>query len=102
MPYKYAISVLRNEAEKVSKIVPSSKWYLFGSVTKGVKLPSDIDLLVVCNNESDLLKVRLGLERVCLKFPIDLLLMTVLDEQESNFIRAQNCQDLLTSSSDNA
>jgi len=86
----------------VSKIVPSSKWYLFGSVTKGVRLPSDIDVLVVCNNESELLKVRKGLEKVCLKFPIDLLLMTVLDEQESNFIHAQNCQDLLTSNSNNA
>jgi len=99
MPYNYAISLLRREAEKISEIVPSSKWYLFGSVTKNARLASDIDLLVVCKNASELLQVRRELETVCLKFPIDLLLMTDEDEKESSFIQAQNCQHLLISSS---
>jgi predicted nucleotidyltransferase len=65
--------------------------YVFGSVAQGRKDWSDIDILIVCHDESDAYVARASMAPLCVRYPIDLLIMTVAEEQEFGFVKKENC-----------
>lgn len=73
---------------------PSSRWYLFGSVTTAKRPVGDIDLLVVCENTAECASARAELAAICTQFPIHLLLMTPNEEAEVEFIQSENAIEL--------
>jgi predicted nucleotidyltransferase len=93
-PVDLVVDIVRNEMVQLTKLIPRSKWYLFGSVTTTRRPVSDIDLLVVCENDADCTAVRSGLAKVCAEFPIHLLLMTQAEETEVNFIESARALEI--------
>jgi predicted nucleotidyltransferase len=67
----------------------------FGSVTTTKRPVSDIDILVVCEQDADCAKVRSALADVCAEYPIHLLLMTRAEEAEVNFIRGEHAIEIV-------
>lgn len=72
--------------------VPASKWYLFGSALNDSARCNDIDLLVVCITHADAQRVREALADLLLALPIHLLLLTVDEEAELQFVPRHRCE----------
>jgi hypothetical protein len=89
-----AISALYEEVARIKGQMPSSRWYLFGSITTTKRPVGDIDLLVVCETPADCALVRAELEAVCSEFPIHLLLMTLREEAEVQFIKGESAVEI--------
>jgi predicted nucleotidyltransferase len=82
-------SALREQAKAIAAKVPGSDWYLFGSVVRGVSLPSDIDLLIVYSTARDARELREGLKAYSASVPIHLFLLRKDEEKELQFVRQQ-------------
>src|SRR6478736_726871 len=82
-------SKLRSEAQALATDVPGAKWYLFGSVARRAKLPIDVDLLIVYQNDSDVRELRKGLEPLSGSLPLHLLFLREDEENELQFIAEQ-------------
>ena len=65
--------------------------YIFGSALDPNAAWSDIDILVLCQNESDGQITREALENLLAKYPIDLLIMSHDEESEFDFVRSERC-----------
>lgn len=89
-----AVDFVRSERARVSKITPRTKWYLFGSVTRAKRPVSDIDLLIVCDQDEDCAIVRNELRDSCLRYPIHLMLMTRAEEVELDFVKGEAAVEL--------
>ena len=85
------INVLRTDEEAVSKSIPDTTWYLFGSAVASLATAGDIDLLIVCRRDGDATHVRERLQATCLRLPLHLLLMSRDEEAELRFIEGQRC-----------
>jgi len=68
--------------------------YLFGSAAHSNVPWSDIDALTVCSSDDDTTLTRLSLANICQQFPIDLLIMTVDEEAEFNFVLNERCREM--------
>jgi predicted nucleotidyltransferase len=66
--------------------------YLFGSALRAEAVWSDIDILLVCETESDGRLARTTMSDLCARYPIDLVIMTSQEEIEFDFIRSENCR----------
>ena len=66
--------------------------YLFGSRLSRTSIWSDIDILVVCKNESDGQVIRNALHELISIYPIDLIIMTIEEEREFDFIKSERCR----------
>jgi predicted nucleotidyltransferase len=84
-----AIHQLHEEMRRIRSQVPTSQWFLFGSITTTRRPVGDIDLLVVCKTAAECTTVRIELALICTRFPIHLLLMTLKEEAELNFIEGE-------------
>jgi predicted nucleotidyltransferase len=62
------------------------EFFVFGSILIKGALPSDIDLLVIYQDDNDPITIRHELKPLCMKYPVDLTFMTVSEELELNFI----------------
>jgi len=93
-PADLAVDTVCNEMARIIALVPRSKWYLFGSITRHKRPVSDIDLLVVCESSADCARVRSSLAALCAEFPIHLLLMTQVEEAEVNFIKGEGALEI--------
>jgi predicted nucleotidyltransferase len=71
--------------------------YLFGSALNTSIAWSDIDILIVCDLENDGFRARQILSELCMAYPIDLVIMTVEEESEFDFIRSEACRWLAES-----
>lgn len=60
--------------------------YIFGSTSKGVANPNDIDLLVIYESDEDIRNFRLESEQLDLLFPLHLIAMTTAEESHYRFI----------------
>lgn len=89
-----AVDFVRSERARISKIIPLTKWYLFGSVTRTKRPVSDIDLLVVCEQAEDCAIVRNELRDCCLKYPVHLMLMTRAEELELDFVVSESAKEI--------
>jgi predicted nucleotidyltransferase len=82
-------SALQEVAREVAVLTPSSRWYLFGSVTRGKKVPSDVDLLIVYEQQSDPVCIRIALSDLMLSMPIHILFMHQEEERELDGVATQ-------------
>jgi predicted nucleotidyltransferase len=83
------ISRLKHEARTLATHAPSARWYLFGSVNRGVRAPTDVDLLIMYENDYEARELRKGLESFSRMLPLHLLLMRKDEEKELRFITEQ-------------
>lgn len=88
----YVVSKIQKKASYLAKLVGNLQWYLFGSSLTGVKRPQDIDILVVYPEEEDTERLKKLLANFLLSAPVDLILMSQAEEQQTNFVQSQNCQ----------
>lgn len=65
--------------------------YLFGSSERSEDF-NDIDILCVCERDSDQQTVRAVLSDLSCVYPIDLLMMTSEEETELNFVASERCR----------
>ena len=93
-PELAALNILHEEVCRIKARIPSSRWYLFGSITKARRPIGDIDLLVVCEVSADCMAVRLELASICCRFPIHLSLMTRSEQEELKFIHGQRAVEI--------
>jgi predicted nucleotidyltransferase len=80
---------LKEKAEALASCVSGTQWYLFGSATRHAKLPADLDLLVVYQNDSDVLQLRKTLEAYSQSLPLHILFLRKDEEAELRFISEQ-------------
>jgi predicted nucleotidyltransferase len=92
-PEEIAVRALYSEMCRIRARVPTSRWFLFGSVTRTKRPVADIDLLVVCE-PPDCPTIRTELAATCARFPVHLLLMTPSEEAEVKFIVGQNAVEI--------
>lgn len=89
------IALLAQEIAKRGAFFKTTRWYIFGSVTKGSRSPSDFDILVIYRDLSDTVEIRKRLTDLELIRPIHLLFMTKEEEKETGFISGQSCVELI-------
>ncbi|SRR6266516_7208497 len=89
MEVEEIILKLRHEAQTLAAHVPSARWYLFGSVIRGIRAPTDIDLLIVYKRDSDARELRQGLEPFSQSLPLHLLFLRRDEESELHFVEEQ-------------
>lgn len=65
--------------------------FVFGSVRSGDAPHSDVDLLVVYQNQQELGQVREIFEEMDFKHPLDVIYMSPSEERELAFISGQEC-----------
>jgi hypothetical protein len=93
-PEEIAIRALYGEMHRIRARVPTSRWYLFGSITTTKRPIGDIDLLVICETTVACRLVRAELALVCARYPIHLLLMTTIEETEINFVKEESAIEI--------
>lgn len=77
---------------------PDIRWYGFGSYFRGAAAFSDIDLLAVCPNDAQTNLARNATRGLCATWPIDLLILTDAEAEETDFLAKQECFPLANSS----
>ena len=82
--------LLRERARTLAARLAATQWYLFGSVTRGVALPGDVDLLIVYTVLSDASELRVALEEFGALIPLHVLLLTPDEEEQLQFVREQH------------
>jgi len=87
---KEVVQDLSYLANELSKEFPNIRWYLFGSLLRQEALSSDVDLLIIYQCGVDAGKLRIKLSAMCLRLPIDLLLLREDEESELGFIVEQS------------
>ncbi|GJL97961.1 MAG: hypothetical protein DHS20C06_17780 [Hyphobacterium sp.] len=65
--------------------------YFFGSALVQKALWSDIDILLLCDNEIAAAAARKSISPLLDEFPIDLIIMTLDEEAELDFVRKERC-----------
>ncbi|HUZ91471.1 MAG TPA: hypothetical protein VMU78_06185 [Methylocella sp.] len=98
-PEEIAVRALYGEMHRIRSRVPTSRWYVFGSITKTKRPVGDIDLLVVCETTAACRLVRIELALICARYPIHLLLMTTSEEMEVNFIKGESAVEITSGKS---
>lgn len=88
------IALLTQEIAKRGAFFTATRWYVFGSVTKGSRSPSDFDILVIYRDSSETVEIRKRLTDLELIRPIHLLFMTEAEVEETGFISGQSCVEL--------
>jgi len=91
MNQDYVGQLILQVAKAISVNVPSAKWYGFGSYYLGNTLFGDIDILVVAQSLDDCSKVYSLSREICGEWPIDLLILTLDEENETSFIEKKKC-----------
>ena len=86
----HLLSVLREASERL----PGVKWYGFGSFFNTAGMFGDIDLLVVFVDESEKFRIRSVVDEVTLELPIHLLIMSIAEVNETEFIARQKCRSI--------
>ena len=82
-------TILLNEAIKISNYVASTKWYLFGSLTRHLSFPNDVDLLIIYQKDEDRILLRECLKSLPKFPPVHLLLMNKDEAEETKFVQLQ-------------
>ncbi|OWV99548.1 nucleotidyltransferase domain-containing protein [Rhizobium sp. R693] len=89
---------LKREVERVGKLIPNSKFYLFGSAVTHPKACPDFDVLAVADTHEEQMRIFDEMHDVCSTWPIDLLVMSPAEEAECDFVQAQSCHPLFPTS----
>jgi predicted nucleotidyltransferase len=89
MELKEIVQDLGFLANELSKEFPNMRWYVFGSLLRQDAIHSDVDLLIVYQCGVEVRKLRMKLSAICLRLPIDLLLLREDEEAELDFVDEQ-------------
>ena len=80
-------------AESLVDLAASTRWYVFGSASRGADRPADVDLLIVYDHGD--VEMALDLREALLQSfppePIDLVLLHSDEEAELRFIERGAC-----------
>lgn len=74
---------------------PDMRLYGFGSYFRGAVAFGDIDVLVVCPDDTQADLARNAMRALCATWPIDLLILTSAEADETDFVVKQECYPLL-------
>ncbi len=85
------LTLLRLQARRIDQLSPDAVWYLFGSALESFEHAADLDVLVLCPSDDSVALVRHELRDTCLSYPLHLLLLTISEEVELNFIKQERC-----------
>ena len=91
MTQKQLVTRIQSEAARVAERVPRAVWYLFGSALRDVVLAADIDVLVLCETDEEVVSVRAELKSLCQALPMHLFLLTRAEDAELGFVSGQGC-----------
>ena len=94
-PEEIAVRALYEEMQRIRARVPSSRWFLFGSITTTKRPVGDIDLLLVGKTTADCKTLRVELASLCSRFPIHLLVMIPSEEVEVKFIQGESAVEII-------
>ncbi len=89
MDIEAIIKILTLKAKDLTPLAPSLKWFVFGSIIRDVSLASDVDLLIIYSEASDVGIIRQGLGEISLIYPLHLTLMLGCEELETDFVKSQ-------------
>jgi predicted nucleotidyltransferase len=67
-----------------------AEWFVFGSASRGVDLPSDIDVLCVVKSDGEIERISSICSYYLMQAPIHLRLLSEKDEVQLAFIRRSN------------
>lgn len=73
-------------AARARREVSNATFFVFGSYLRRVALPSDIDVLGLCETDAEADKIRRVFDALAFELPIHLTLLTRNEEAESKFI----------------
>jgi len=85
------VMLLREEAQRISRLAAGTVWYVFGSTLGAFECAVDIDLLVLSDSDEAVSIVRHELRDACISLPLHLFLLTRDEEAELGFIVTQGC-----------
>jgi len=83
------VNALRDLARNLASITGGSEWYLFGSVDRDDASASDIDLLILCTDNTQADRLRSSIDVDSQELPLHLSLMTYEEARESDAVRVQ-------------
>lgn len=90
-PLEAILKVVRT----LTSSAPDIRWYGFGSYFRGAIAFSDIDVLAICPNDAQADLARYAMRGLCATWPIDLLIMTRAEADETNFVAKEECSPLV-------
>lgn len=70
------VASLRQLAVSLGPVAHGAEWHLFGSVNRDEPDASDIDLMILCNDDAQADTLRLAIDPDSLALPIHLALLT--------------------------
>jgi predicted nucleotidyltransferase len=85
---------LKAEANRVLRVVPHARMFVFGSLLCTESWPSDVDMLVVYENAADVARVRALLEPLHGEMPLHVLFLSKSEEAQLQFVVSENCVPL--------
>ena len=88
------IAALAQEIANRGAFFATTRWYIFGSAVRGVRPPSDFDILVIYRDPAETVAIRARMADLELIRPMHFLFMTEAEEKETRFIRTQFCVEL--------
>ncbi len=90
------VAAVRDEATRIQlELNGETTWYLFGSAVRSPDAASDVDLIVICEDDQTAIDVREKLSALVSTFPIHLFIATKEEEAELRFLAGQSAQPLL-------
>lgn len=81
-------------ARDLAASAPDIRLYGFGSYFRGAAGFSDIDVLAVCPHDAQADLARSAMRDLCATWPIDLLILTAAEAEETDFLAKQGCSPL--------
>ena len=88
------VAKLREVAVSLGPIAVGTQWHLFGSLARGDPKPEDIDLMILCNSDSQADTLRRSLDLDAMTLPIPLALLTFEEAAEVDAVGMQRSQSI--------
>lgn len=82
---------LLENTSNLNLLTKGTEWYLFGSILDSRKTSADIDLLVIYEDPDDAIRIREKIVDLEFHHPLDILLMTPQEADETNFVTSERC-----------
>lgn len=83
------VASLRDLVVQAGAIAEGSEWHLFGSIDRDEFNASDIDLMILCIDDSQADSLRQAIDPDSLALPLHLSLMTYAEAAEVDAVRLQ-------------
>lgn len=92
MTREQIIASIQGLAEQLGTVSEGSEWFIFGSVMRGEPDAADIDLMILCSNDTQADALRRALDPDSLSLPIDLAFLTYSEAQEVHAVEVQQAE----------